>query len=51
LPDFIPVPDLEKHAIGTYEKREVAIFENGETAAYHTRGTWDCVDSNGSFHG
>ena len=46
--DFIPVPDVEKHAIGTFERRGVAIFKNGETAAYHTRGTWD---SNGPFQG
>ena len=49
--DFIPVPDVEKHAIGTYERRGVAVFKNGETAAYHTRGTWDFIDSNGPFQG
>jgi hypothetical protein len=49
--NFIPVPDVEKHAIGTYERRGVAIFKNGETAAYHSRGIWDFVDSNGPFTG
>ena len=49
--NFIPVPDVEKHAIGTYERRGVAIFKNGEIAAFHTRGTWDFVDSNGPFTG
>ena len=34
-----------------YERRGVAIFKNGETAAYHTRGTWDFVDKNGTFQG
>ena len=49
--NFIPVPDVEKHAIGTYERRGVAIFKNGETAAFHTRGLWDFVDHNGVFNG
>ena len=49
--DFIPVPDVEKHAVGIYERRGVAIFKNGETAEYHTRGTFDFVDSNGPFQG
>lgn len=49
--EFLPVPDVDKHAIGTFERRGVAIFKDGETAAYHTRGTWDFVDSNGPFQG
>jgi len=49
--EFLPVPDVDKHAIGTYERRGVAIFKDGETAAYHTRGTWDFIDSNGPFQG
>jgi len=49
--NFIPVPDVEKHAIGTYERRGVAIFKNGETAAFHTRGLWDFVNHNGVFNG
>ena len=49
--DFIPVPDVDKHAIGIFERRGVAIFKNGETAAYHTRGTWDFIDGNGQFTG
>jgi hypothetical protein len=49
--DFIPVPDLDKHAIGIYERRGVAVFKNGETAAYHSRGTWDFIDGNGPFQG
>ena len=48
---FIPVSDVEKHAVGLFDRRGVAIFENGETAAYHTRGTWDFIDSNGDFNG
>jgi len=49
--DFIPVPDVDKHAIGIFERRGVAIFKNGETAAYHSRGTWDLIDGNGTFQG
>ena len=48
---FVPVPDVDKHAVGTYERRGVAIFKDGQTAAYHTRGTWDFIDSNGPFQG
>ena len=49
--EYIPVPDVEGHAAGIYERRGAAIFKNKETAAYHTRGTWDFVKSNGSFQG
>ena len=49
--DFIPIPDVDKHAVGTYERRGVAIYKDGQTAAYHSRGTWDFVDSNGPFTG
>jgi hypothetical protein len=48
---MVPVPDVEKHAVGMYERRGVAIFKDGETAAYHTRGTFDFVDANGPFQG
>lgn len=47
----IPIPDTEKHAIGIYERRGLALFENGETAAYHTRGTFDFTKGNGPFQG
>jgi len=49
--DFIPIPDVDKHAVGTYERRGVAIYKDGQTAAYHSEGTWDFVDSNGPFTG
>jgi hypothetical protein len=42
---------VDKHVVGTYERRGIALFENGEIAAYHTLGTFDFVDSNGPFHG
>jgi hypothetical protein len=49
--EHILVPDTEKHAIGIYERRGVAIYENGETAAYHSRGTFDFVKGSGPFQG
>jgi hypothetical protein len=49
--EWIAVPDVEKHAVTLYERRGVVIFENGETAAYHTRGNADIIKGLGSFHG
>ena len=47
----IAVPDVEGHSVNLYERRGVVIFENGETAAYHTYGTSDYIKGQGSFHG
>ena len=49
--EWIAVPDVEKHVVVLYERRGVGIYENGETAAYHTRGTSDSIKGQGSFHG
>ena len=50
--EVCPVPDVKGHAVGVIEKRGVAIFENGETAAYHTRLTFDSIKGQGgSFWG
>ena len=49
--EAVPVPDVEGHVVGVYERRGVAIYENGETAAYHTRGTFDFIKSQGPFQG
>ena len=49
--ELIAVPDVEKHVVILYERRGVVIYENGETAAYHTRGTSDTIKGQGSFHG
>jgi len=50
--EAVPIPDVEKHAIGVLERRGVAIYENGETAAYHTRATFDSIrGQGGSFNG
>jgi hypothetical protein len=45
------VKDVEGHSVNLYERRGVVIFENGETAAYHTCGTSDYIKGQGSFHG
>ena len=49
--EWIAVPDVEKHSVLLYERRGVAIYENGETAAYHSRGTSDSIKGESSFHG
>lgn len=49
--EWIAVPDVEKHVVTLYERRGVAIFEDGETAAYHTRGTADLIKGQGTYHG
>ena len=49
--EYIPVADVDKHILGTYERRIVELFENGEVATYHTIGTFDFVDYMGPFQG
>ncbi len=49
--EAIPVPDVEGHIVGVYERRGVAISEDGEVAAYHTRGTFDFIKHQGPFQG
>jgi len=41
--EVVPVPDVKGHVIGVLERRGVAIYENGETAAYHSRLTFDSI--------
>ena len=45
--EFIPIPDMEGHLIGVLERRGVAIYENGETAAYHAMITFDSSKAQG----
>ena len=45
---MVPVPDVKGHVIGVAERRGVVIFENGETAAYHSRLTFDSTKGDGS---
>ena len=49
--EWIAVPDVEKHVVALYERRGVAICEDGETSAYHTRGTADLIKGQGTYHG
>jgi hypothetical protein len=49
--EAIPVGDVEGHVILVYERRGVAILENGECAAYLTRGTADLTKHQGPFQG
>lgn len=49
--EYLPVPDVEKHMVGMYERRGIANFKSGETAAYHTRGTYDFMMGKGLFRG
>ena len=45
--DFIPIPDMKGHIVGALERRGVAIYENGETAAYHCMITFDASKEQG----
>jgi len=49
--EWIAVPDVEKHVLILYERRGVVIYENGEIAAYHTRGTSDLINGQGAIKG
>ena len=49
--EVVPVPDVENHAVGVYERRGVAVSENGETAIYHSQGTFDYTKGQGTFGG
>jgi len=50
--EVVPVIDVKGHVIGLFERRGVAIYENGETAAYHSRLTFDSIrGKEGSFSG
>ena len=47
--EVVPVPDVKGHAVGLLEKRGVAIYENDEIAAYHTRVTFDSIKGQGGL--
>ncbi len=46
--EYVLLPDVKGHAVGVYERRGVAIFEN-EVAAVTIRGTFDMIKKVGSF--
>lgn len=47
--EVVQVPDVPGHVCGLYELRGVAIFENGEEAAYLNRGTLDLINKTGPY--
>ena len=50
--DFIPIPDMKGHIVGALERRGVAIYENGETAAYHCMIIFDASkEQDGTWEG
>ena len=44
----VPAPDVKGHVVGVLERRGVAIFENGETAAYHSMIIFDSIKGQGA---
>jgi hypothetical protein len=49
--EAIPVPDVEGHIVGFYERRGLYIFEHGEVGAFRSCGTFDYIKGQGSFQG
>ncbi len=49
--EALPIGDKEGHIVLLYERRGVAVFEDGRVAAYHTCGTGDLIKGNGPFQG
>jgi hypothetical protein len=49
--EVVPVPDMKGHVVGILERRGVAIYENGETAAYHSRLTFDSIKGQEGTYG
>jgi len=49
--EVIPIVDVEGHMVGIYERRGVAISEDGEVAAHLSRGAFDYIKGQGSDQG
>jgi hypothetical protein len=50
--EVVLIPDIKGHIIGVMERRGVAIYENWETATYHSQLTFDSIKGQGaSFSG
>ena len=48
----IPFPDVKGHIVGVLERRGLAVFEDGEVAAYHAQLRFDLIkQQGGSFQG
>ena len=48
--EMVPVPDVENHVVAVGERRGVAIFESGETAAYHMWFTGESIGGQGGAY-
>jgi hypothetical protein len=48
--EVVPVPDVKGHAVGVLERRGVAIYENGKSAAYHSMITFDSIKGKGGTY-
>jgi len=50
--EAVPFPDVKGHIVGVVEKRGLAVFEDGEVAAYHAQLRFDSIKQQGtSFEG
>lgn len=49
--EIIPIEDSEGHMIGIYQRRGLALFENGEVATETSWATFDGVKGKGTFQG
>ncbi len=48
--EVVPVPNVKGHVVGVIERRGVAIYENGKTAAYHSMLTFDSIKGQGGTY-
>lgn len=46
--EVVPISDIKGHIIGVMERRGVAIYENWETAAYHSQIIFDSIKGQGA---
>jgi len=49
--EVLPVGDVEGHIVGTFSRKGLSFYENGEVAVYTNWGTIDFIKGNGPFQG
>jgi hypothetical protein len=49
--EVLPVGDVEGHIVGTFSRKGLSFYENGEVAIYTNWGTLDFIKGNGPFQG
>jgi len=49
--EIVPISDVKGHVVGVLERRGVAIYENGETAAYHSMISFDAFKEQATWSG